>query len=52
MIVSLAFKNEDDVLFAGCDNGDIFHGTTENNKIEKAMVNPEGYHIILTFLIG
>ena len=42
-VSSVAFKNED-VLFAGCDNGDIFQANLKSNKIEKSMVNPEGYH--------
>lgn len=42
-VSSVAFKNEQ-VLFAGCDNGDIFQVNLEGNKIEKSMANPVGYH--------
>ncbi|MCO6492252.1 MAG: histidine kinase [Phaeodactylibacter sp.] len=42
-VSSAAFKNEE-VLFAGCDNGDIFQANLKSNKIEKSMANPVGYH--------
>jgi hypothetical protein len=39
----VTFKNEQE-LFAGCENGDIFEVNLAQGRIKEAIANPHGYH--------